>query len=143
MGQPMEACVTTPLQDERFLMLEALGRGGMGTVYRAFDRTEQRLVALKVPYEKTPAGPAHPLSEEFDRWTQLEHPNIVRAYELGHAERGPLARGTPYLVLEHVRGRPAHQVFPAGRMNGTSAPSSRRATTSTLSAVPSPRPVTE
>jgi len=107
--------VTTPLQDERFLMLEALGRGGMGTVYRAFDRAEQRLVALKVPCEAAPAGPAHPLSEEFDRWTQLKHPNIVRAYELGHAERGPLPRGTPYLVLEHVRGRPANQVFPAGR----------------------------
>ena len=84
----MAASSTAPLQDERFLLLEPLGRGSMGSVYRAFDRTAQRLVALKVPSEPQMPGPAHPLSAEFDVWSRLVHPNIARAYELGLARSG-------------------------------------------------------
>jgi hypothetical protein len=113
----MDVACSTPLQDGRFLLLESLGRGGMGSVYRAFDRAEQRLVALKVPSKPDDPGPAHPLSEEFDNWSRLRHPNIVRAYELGHAERGPIAPGTPYLVLEHVHGKPAHRELGPGRVD--------------------------
>lgn len=115
--------MATPLVDERFLLLEALGRGGMGSVYRAFDRAEQRLVALKVPSDPAPSGPGHPLSAEFDAWSRLEHPNIVRAYELGLSASGPLPAGTPYLVLEHVRGGPAHQMLQAGRVEAQLAES--------------------
>ena len=107
----------SPLQDGRFLMLEALGRGGMGAVYRAFDREEQRLVALKVPSEVAPAGPGHPLAGEFDRWVHLRHENIVRAYEMRRAERGPIPEGSPYLVLEHVNGRPLDRALPARGMS--------------------------
>jgi serine/threonine-protein kinase len=105
----MPPATEAPLQDERFLLLETLGRGGMGIVFRAFDRTEQRLVALKVLGRNDRAGPAHPLSSEFDTWSRLEHPNIVRVYELRQARRGPLPAGAPYLVLEHVAGGPAHR----------------------------------
>ncbi len=101
----------TSLQDERYLLLETIGRGGMGRVYRAFDRAEQRLVALKVPGEVESCGPSHPLSTEFEVWSWLDHPNIVRAFELGTARSGPIPRGTPYLVLEHVNGGPAHRMF--------------------------------
>jgi serine/threonine-protein kinase len=99
----------TAIQDERYLLLEAIGRGGMGSVYRAFDRLEQRLVALKVPCDAGGAGPAHPFSEEFDVWTRLDHPNIVRVWELARAASGPIPPRTPYLVLEHVRGEPVHR----------------------------------
>jgi len=91
-----------PLQDARFLLLQTLGHGGMASVYRAFDRVEQRLVALKVQREAGPAGPDHPLCTEFEAWSRFSHPHIVRAYELQHAKRGPLPAGSPYLVLEHV-----------------------------------------
>lgn len=77
----------------------------MASVYRAFDRLEQKLVALKVQSGDGPAGPDHPLSGEFEAWSRLRHPNIVRALELRRAGSGPLAAGVPYLVLEHVRGR--------------------------------------
>ncbi len=113
----------TPLVDERFLLLETLGRGGMGSVYRAFDRAEQRLVALKVASDPAPPGPAHPLAAEFEAWSRLEHPNIVRAYELGLSGSGPLRAGTPYLVLEHVSGGPAHQMLQAGRVEAPLAES--------------------
>lgn len=97
------------LQDGRFLPLETLGRGGMGDVYRAFDRTEQRVVALKVTTERAPVGPSHPLCNEYDVWSRLRHPNIVRAYELCWSRGGPIPPGLPYLVLECVDGVQAHR----------------------------------
>ena len=108
----MLAAQASPLLDDRFLPLEALGRGGAGRVLRAFDRTRQRLVALKVLDASMRAGPAHPLSGEFEAWAQLRHPNVVRAHELRRSRSGPLPSGTPYLVLEHVAGEPAHRALP-------------------------------
>lgn len=108
---------TTPLLDERFLLLEALGRGGMASVYRAFDRVEQKLVALKVSRERGRAGPDHPLSAEFDAWSRLHHPNVVRAFELRTARDGFVDAGAPYLVLEHVAGDPANRALQPGRVS--------------------------
>jgi serine/threonine protein kinase len=105
----------SPLQDGRFLLLGALGRGGMATVFNAFDRIEQRMVALKVQNRSMKAGPAHPLSIEFDFWSRLRHPNIVHVHELAIAASGPFTQGTPYLVMEHVEGRPVHEAWPPGR----------------------------
>ncbi len=113
----MNATGSTPLLDDRFLFLETLGRGGMGSVYRAFDRAEQRIVALKVPEDSGPAGGEHPMAAEFDAWRRVRHPNIVRLYEMGHARRGPLPAGTPYLILESFPGRPAHRAFSPGGLD--------------------------
>ena len=110
MGSPS----TSPLQDQRFLLLETLGRGGMAEVYGAFDRVDQRMVALKVQTEDERAGPSHPFSAEFDAWSRLRHPNIVRAIELSHARTGPISAGTPYIVLEHVAGRPVNEALDPG-----------------------------
>ncbi len=107
------------LQDGRFLVLETLGRGGMAAVYRAFDRVEQRIVALKTLVEIDRAGPGHPLSAEFEAWTMVRHPNVVRVHELCRARRGPLPAGAPYLVLEYFSGRPAHEVLPPGSCSST------------------------
>jgi hypothetical protein len=104
--------LSTALQDDRFLLLESVGRGGMATVFRAYDRLEQRTVALKVQGDGQRPGPSHPLSEEFESWSRLAHPNIVRAYELQLARRGPIRSGEPYLVLEHVGGGPVHRCLP-------------------------------
>jgi serine/threonine-protein kinase len=104
------------LQDERYLPLETLGRGGMASVLRAFDRVEQRDVALKVLSNSSGAGPANPLSAEFDVWSRLLHPNVVRAYGLETARTGPIRAGTPYLVLEHVDGGPVHLILRAGHV---------------------------
>ena len=104
----------SPVLDARFLVVEALGRGGQGTVFRAYDRLTRRDVALKTLHAGPDLDPVHPLVAEFAAWSRLRHPHVVRAYELGRATSGPLPPGTPYLVLELVRGLPVHRAMRAG-----------------------------
>ena len=66
----------------RFRVLERIGAGGMGTVYRAFDERLQRQVALK---EIPSAEPARVL-REAQAAARLNHPGIVTLYELGERE---------------------------------------------------------
>jgi WD40 repeat protein/tRNA A-37 threonylcarbamoyl transferase component Bud32 len=84
----------------RFQLLETLGAGGFGTVYKARDPELDRLVAVKVPRE-TNVGQGEPLERflrEARSVAQLRHPNIVSVHEVGQS--GPL----PYLVSEYVPG---------------------------------------
>ncbi|MBL8975205.1 MAG: protein kinase, partial [Myxococcales bacterium] len=64
--------------------LEAIGRGGMGAVYRAQDTRGGEIVAIKVLYETDARGLAR-LSREFRRMADISHPNLVGLYELGSA----------------------------------------------------------
>jgi tetratricopeptide (TPR) repeat protein/tRNA A-37 threonylcarbamoyl transferase component Bud32 len=84
----------------RFVLLETLGQGAFGTVYKARDPELDRVVALKVPRAGNLAGP-----QEMDRFlrearsaAQLRHPSIVTVHEVG------LADGVPYLVSDFVQG---------------------------------------
>src|SRR5512140_3118562 len=120
MSESALAVVASPVLDDRFFLIESLGRGGMGSVYRAFDRAEGRHVALKILDDSAPAGPSHPLSAEFEAWSRLAHPNIVDALELGRSRRGPIEAGRPYLVLEYFPGLPAHRALRPGRSDAAS-----------------------
>jgi hypothetical protein len=80
---------------DRFRLLERIGSGGMGTVYRAFDERLQRDVAVK---EVAAADPARVL-REAQAAARLNHPGIVTLYELGRW------RGRAMLVSELVPGR--------------------------------------
>ncbi|MBB6348240.1 serine/threonine protein kinase [Nonomuraea muscovyensis] len=84
----------------RYELLEPLGRGGMGVVYRARDRELERIVAVKVL-------PAQMLRDEdfrarFRRGASLSHPNIATVYDIGEdiGDGDPV----PYLVMELVEG---------------------------------------
>jgi hypothetical protein len=105
----------SPTLDGRFLVLEALGAGGQGRVVRAFDRLERREVAIKVLGAGRASGGAGALAAEFAAWVRLRHPNVVRVFEIARAVSGPFASGTPYLVMELVRGLPAHRALRPGR----------------------------
>ncbi len=68
-------------QDARFSILEQLGQGGMGVVYRAFDRDLGRDVALKTT-RRPNAGDLYRLKQEFRSRRELHHPNLVQLHDL-------------------------------------------------------------
>jgi protein kinase-like protein len=105
----------SPTIDGRFLVLEALGEGGQGRVVRAFDRLERREVAIKVLGSGRGPGGGEALAAEFAAWVRLRHPNVVRVFEIARSVSGPFPSGTPYLVMELVRGLPVHRALPPGR----------------------------
>ncbi len=69
----------------RLHILEALGRGGMGVVYRAFDDVRQCPVALKTMNRVDPGG-IYTLKNEFRALADVHHPNLVRLFELFREE---------------------------------------------------------
>ena len=90
----------------RYELLEELGRGAMGVVYKARDPKIDRLVALKViaQAEGLDAAQREQGRERFQREARaagrLAHPNIVTVHDVGED------RGRDYLVMEFVEGVP-------------------------------------
>ena len=82
---------------EQFVVVEAIGRGGMSHVYLARDIQLGRRVALKV-LTGTSEEARDLFEEEARKTAALQHPHIVTLHETGHH------KGRPYLVLEHLRG---------------------------------------
>ena len=81
-------------------LMEELGHGGMGVVYRARQVFLSQIVALKVLPERYLDEPEFVarFRREMQSIGRLEHPNIVRAYNAGEAE------GVHFLVMEYVDG---------------------------------------
>jgi serine/threonine protein kinase len=102
------------LISDRYELEEPLGRGGMGTVYRARDRVLDRTVAVKLlPAElASDDQAADRLQREARSAARLNHPRIVSVFDAG------LANGTPYLVMEYVEGRTlAEELADHGRLS--------------------------
>lgn len=81
-------------------ILSILGRGGIGTVYRARHTTTHQLAAVKLlgPAPNVDPVAARRLAREFETLRDLKHPNIVRVFEAGVAE------GYSFLVMELIEG---------------------------------------
>ena len=94
-------------------ILEELGRGGMGVVYRARQLRLNRIVALKTILAGDHATPEAAIRflAEAEAVARLQHPNIVQIFALGEHE------GRPYFEMEYVPGGNL-----AGRMNGQEWP---------------------
>lgn len=88
------------LLDDRFELLELLGAGRIGKVYRAQDRLEVREVALKIPHAWHSRNPefAARFRRELLTGMRLSHPGIVRCLETGNLS------GMPFLVMELIEG---------------------------------------
>jgi tRNA A-37 threonylcarbamoyl transferase component Bud32 len=91
--------------DGRYRIEELIGSGGMSTVYRAFDETLEREVAIKILHSEISRDPAsiERFAREARTVAQLSHPNVVMVIDAG--EDGE----NPYIVFEHVRGETLKQ----------------------------------
>lgn len=85
----------------RYVVLDVLGRGGMGEVYAAFDPELDRKVAVKVVKSDDSYGEQHNetrLFREAQAMARLSHPNVVPVYDVG------LFDGRVFLAMELVSG---------------------------------------
>jgi eukaryotic-like serine/threonine-protein kinase len=85
----------------RYELLERLGAGGMGEVFRARDHELRRDVAIKFLPERFTADPDRlaRFTREARAASSLNHPNIITIHEIGQAS------GLPYMVIEFVDGQ--------------------------------------
>ncbi len=96
----------------RYKIISELGRGGMGTVYRAVDPRSNREVAVKV----LPREMLHDLAfrarfeREIKNLVKLEHPNIVTVYDVGDDD------GQPYFVMRYMKGGSLADRIKTGRL---------------------------
>jgi serine/threonine protein kinase/tetratricopeptide (TPR) repeat protein len=99
-GSPASSPTLEGVDVPGYEILQELGRGGMGVVYKARHRRLQRLVALKMILSGAHAGAAGlaRFRAEAESVAQLQHPNIVQIYETGEHE------GRAYFSLEFVEG---------------------------------------
>ncbi len=83
-----------------YQIVEKVGAGGMGSVYRARDTRLERSVAIKVLPEGLTDDPRlrERLAQEARSISALSHPNICALYDIGHEE------GVDYLVMEFIEG---------------------------------------
>jgi serine/threonine-protein kinase len=89
-----------PVNVGQYEILEEIGRGGMGVVYKARDPKLGRLVAVKMlrsAHHASPMEVARFLSEARAK-ARLNHPNIVPVYEIGEED------GLPYFVMAMIEG---------------------------------------
>ncbi|MGE3455612.1 MAG: protein kinase, partial [Kofleriaceae bacterium] len=94
----------------RFIVLDVLGEGGMGTVLSAYDPRLDRRVALKVlrgATARSPAGHAR-LLREAQALARIAHPHVVPIHEVAELD------GEVVLVMEHVPGQTLQEWVRAG-----------------------------
>ncbi|MCZ7648749.1 MAG: serine/threonine protein kinase [Planctomycetota bacterium] len=110
-------------------LIRKLGEGGMGAVYQAKDTRDNKIVALKVlPRSRARDKTFLTRFEAEARASfELDHPNIVRGYDLGHAD------GYHFLVMEYVEGHDVYSLLEQkGRFSEKEALSILRQTASAL-----------
>ncbi|MFO1511659.1 MAG: serine/threonine-protein kinase [Verrucomicrobiota bacterium] len=98
-------------------ILELLGRGGMGFVFKARQPNLDRFVALKLLPDKLARDPhfAERFSREARVLAKLNHPGIVSIYDFGQAG------GFYFLLMEYVDGVNLHQAMRAGKFSPAAA----------------------
>ncbi len=88
-------------------VLEKLGEGGIGVVYKAQDTRLRRTVALKFLLKTDPGARARKrFLREAQASSVLNHPNIITIYDIGEHE------GQVYIVMECLAGSPLHRLIP-------------------------------
>jgi len=91
----------------RYEILQLLGEGGMGAVYKATDRELDRFVALKVIRPELASNPSilARFKQELLLAHQVTHRNVIRIYDLGEAE------GVKFITMEFIEGRDLRSII--------------------------------
>ena len=91
----------------RYEILQLLGEGGMGAVYKATDRALDRFVALKVIRPELASNPSilARFKQELLLAHQVTHRNVIRIYDLGEAE------GVKFITMEFIEGRDLRSII--------------------------------
>src|SRR2546425_348491 len=90
-----------------YKILEKLGEGGMGVVYRALDTHLERLVAIKVLRPEAVGDPARQrrFVQEAKAASALNHPNILTIHDIETAD------SVCFIAMELVKGKPLDQMI--------------------------------
>jgi tetratricopeptide (TPR) repeat protein/predicted Ser/Thr protein kinase len=91
----------------RYEILELLGQGGMGAVYKAADLEVDRIVALKVIRPEMAQNPEilARFKQELLLSSQVTHRNVIRIYDLGEAQ------GVKFITMEFIEGETLHHLL--------------------------------
>jgi len=94
--------------DGRYEVVERVGDGGMGAVYKARQTSVERFVAIKVLHKHVAGDPewVRRFYNEARACSQLNHPNTIRLFDFGQT-----TEGNPYMVMEFLDGKSLRQVI--------------------------------
>ncbi|MBW2107494.1 MAG: serine/threonine protein kinase [Deltaproteobacteria bacterium] len=97
----------------RYEIVQEVGKGAMGVVYRAHDPQIDRTVALKVLRQDrvTSEDLVQRFLKEAKAIGRLSHPNIVTVYDVGHDQ------GTIYIAMEFLEGTPLNEIIKQGNVS--------------------------
>jgi serine/threonine protein kinase len=100
---------STGYKIDKYILLDLLGRGGMGRVYLAKDVKLHRMVALKILSQERMNNPRAiaRFQREAKVGAQLQHENLVRVYDYSEGDRD----GVRYLVMEYIEGKNVGQLI--------------------------------
>jgi serine/threonine-protein kinase len=107
---PVDGTLLTPVAQDRYLgtkllgrleILEILGCGGMGTVYKAYDLMMNRIVAIKMLHQHLTNNPeaVKRFHLEAQAASRLSLPNILTVHDFGVSDEGQ-----PYMVMDYLEG---------------------------------------
>ena len=88
--------------EDRYQLQDLLGQGGMGIVYRAFDKQMNRHVAIKTIRDSPEPEMLEMFQKEWRILASLNHPNVVEIFDLAEIQEGGVRK--PYFVMPLLKG---------------------------------------